>query len=98
MWSELNTKPVVIAANRRSMQKTLVDYLFNVLRDASKAPDPNSTSPDLTNTDIPAVVRVHLDKIAQECKAAIPFCTDAMTLAHLKYVSEKISQLLHPKN
>ncbi|AEV99413.1 hypothetical protein A4D02_26615 [Niastella koreensis] len=98
LWSELRTKPVEIGFNRRALQKALVDNLFQVLQAAAKAPEPNSTSPDLTNTDIPAVVRLHLDKIAQQCKAAIPFCTDAMTLAHLKYISEKISRALHPKN
>jgi hypothetical protein len=98
LWSELRTKPVIIGANRRIMQKSLLDNLFMVLRDAAKAPEPSSASPDLTNTDIPAVVRMHLDKIAGQCKAAIPFCTDPMTLAHLKYVSEKISGVLHPKN
>jgi hypothetical protein len=41
---------------------------------------------------------MHLDQIAQRCKGAIPYCTDPMTLAHLKYVSEKISRVLHPKN
>ena len=98
LWSELGTKPVVIAANRRALQKTLIDNLFSVLREASQAPAPTSTSPDLTNTDIPAVVRMHLDRISQQCKAAVPFCTDPMTLAHLKYVSEKITRVLHPKN
>ena len=98
LWSELRTKPVIIGANRRSLQKSLIDNLFIVLRDAAKAPEPTSTSPDLTNTDIPAVVRMHLDKIAGQCKTAIPFCTDAMTLSHLQYVSEKISRILHPKN
>ncbi|MBO9204701.1 MULTISPECIES: zinc-dependent metalloprotease [Niastella] len=98
LWSELRTNPVIITTSRRSMQKAFIDHLFVVLKDAGKKPEPTSTMPDLTNTDIPAVVRMHLEKIAQQCKANLPFCTDAMTLAHLKYVSEKITSILHPKN
>jgi hypothetical protein len=98
LWKELNNKPVIIDAYRRNLQKGLLEYLFMGLRDAAKSPDPGSTSPDLANSDVPVVIRKHLDAIAKQCRGAIPYCSDPMTLAHLQYVSEKISRVLHPKD
>ena len=99
IWSELTTSgPFVIDPYRRAVQKSLVENLFRVQRDASNAPAAGSTSPDLTTTDIPVVVRVHLDKIMRQCKLSIPACKDQMTLAHLKYVHNKINNFLYPKN
>jgi hypothetical protein len=67
------------------------------LKDASKAPEPGSTALDLSTTDIPAVVRSHMEKIMNQCKAASVSCTDQLTLAHLKYVQAKIKKILDIK-
>jgi hypothetical protein len=98
LWSELKTStPVVIDPYRRALQKAEIDNIFRVAKDAMEAPKPGSTVPDLTTTDIPVVLRVQLDKIMQQCKAAILGCKDTMTLAHLEYVSNKINKFLNPK-
>ncbi|MDH7463113.1 zinc-dependent metalloprotease [Chitinophagaceae bacterium 26-R-25] len=98
LWSELNGKPTIIDTYRRSLQKSWIESLGNVLKDASKTPEPGSTSPDLSLTDIPAVVRAHMESIANRCKAAAVTCTDPMTLAHLKYVEAKLRKKLNPKD
>ncbi len=98
LWSELRaTHPVVIDSYRRLLQKSSVEYLSTVLREAAKSPEAGSTASDLSITDIPVVIRVHLDKVMQQCKAAMPACKDVMTLAHLKYVAAKIDHILNPK-
>jgi hypothetical protein len=98
IWSELKTtSPVVIDQNRRAVQKAAIENMFMVLRDASKSPEPGSSSPDLSTTDIPVVMRLQLDKVMQQCKAAIPACKDTLTLAHLQYVYNKINKVLYPK-
>jgi hypothetical protein len=98
LWSELNSKPTMIDTYRRSLQKSWIESLANVLKEASKTPEPGSTSPDLSLTDIPAVVRAHMESIANRCKAAAATCTDPMTLAHLKYVEAKLRKKLNPKD
>ncbi|HKC36061.1 MAG TPA: zinc-dependent metalloprotease, partial [Chitinophagaceae bacterium] len=99
IWSELKaTSPVVIDQNRRAVQKAAIDNMFMVLKDASQSPSPGSTSPDLSTTDVPVALRVQLDKIMNQCKAAIPACEDTLTLAHLKYIYNKINNFLYPKN
>jgi hypothetical protein len=99
IWSELKTSsPVVIDQYRRAVQKASLENMFRVLGEAAVAPKPGSTSPDLTTTDIPVVLRVQLDNIMKQCKAAIPACKDTLTLAHLKYVYNKINTVLYPKN
>jgi len=98
LWSELKSKqPVVIDSYRRLLQKSCVEYLNMDMRDAAKSPEPGSSSIDYSVTDIPVVVRIHLNQIMQQCNAAIPACKDQMTLAHLKYVSAKIDHMLNPK-
>lgn len=98
IWSELKTgSPVVIDQNRRAIQKASIENMFMVLKDASKSPEPGSASPDLSTTDIPVVMRLQLDKVMQQCKAAIPACKDTLTLAHLQYVYNKINKFLYPK-
>jgi hypothetical protein len=99
LWSELRTSsPVVIDPYRRFIQKSEIVNLFRLVNESADSPKAGSTSPDLSTTDIPVVLRVHLDKIMKQCKAAIPACKDTMTLAHLQYVYNKINKLLYPKN
>ncbi len=99
LWSELKTStPVVIDPYRRFVQKAELVNIFRVIGESAEPPKQGSTSPDLSTTDIPVVLRVHLDKIMKQCKAAIPACKDTMTLAHLQYVYNKINKFLYPKN
>lgn len=99
LWSELKTStPVVIDPYRRFVQKAEIVNLFRVINESAEPPKAGSTSPDLSTTDIPVVLRLQIDKIMQQCKAAIPTCKDEMTLAHLKYVYNKINKFLYPKN
>ena len=98
LFSELRSAQPVISSNRRALQKKWIDNLRGVLKDASNAPQPGSAAPDLTTTDIPVVVRVEMEKIAQQCKAAQLKCKEPMTQAHLRYVQNKIGKLLDPKN
>jgi hypothetical protein len=52
----------------------------------------------MTNTDVPVIVRSHMEKIKQQCKAAAVNCKDPMTLAHIRYTQDKLNKLLNPKN
>ena len=98
IWSELKSTQPVINADKRALQKKWVENLRIVLRDASTTPSPGSASPDLTSTDIPVVVRTHVQTIMKKCKLASANCKDAMTLAHLQYVEARLAKLLDYKN
>lgn len=94
LWSELKKPQPLISANRRAMQKSWVENMSNVLKDASTVPQPGSTSLDLTTTDIPAVVRSHMNEVVQLCKSADARSTDPMTKAHLRYVQARLKKAL----
>jgi hypothetical protein len=98
LWSELTSGQVVISANRRSIQKSWLENIKLALRDATTVPQPGSASPDMSTTDIPAVVRAHMNAVMQQCKAAEARCKDPMTLAHLQYVEGKLKKPLENKN
>jgi len=98
LWSELRSAQPVIEAGRRSLQKKWIDNLRMVLKDAAVAPQPGSASPDLTTTDVPVIIRSHMEKIMQQCKLAAPKAKDPLTLAHIRYAQAKLGKLLDPKN
>jgi hypothetical protein len=98
VWSELKTTNPVISANRRSLQKSWLENINRVLKDASTTPAPGSSALDLTNTDVPVIIRAHMEKIMKQCKAAAVNCKDPMTLAHILYTQGKLNKLLNPKN
>jgi len=98
LWSELKSSQPVVNANRRAMQKSWIENVKTVLKDATTVPQPGSSSPDLTTTDIPAVVRAHMTSVLQQCKTAEVRCTDPMTLAHLRYVQGKLKTTLEIKD
>ena len=98
LWSELQSAQPFIDANRRSLQKKWVDNMRMVLKDAAVTPQPGSTSPDLTTTDVPVIIRSHMEKIIQQCKLAAPKAKDSLTLAHIRYVQSKLARLLDPEN
>jgi hypothetical protein len=80
------------------MQKSWVEQIKNVLKDATTVPQPGSTAVDMTTTDMPAVVRAHMGSIMQQCKAAEARSKDPMTIAHLQYVQGKLKKLLENKD
>jgi len=98
LWRELQTPQPLISSDRRSLQKKWIDNVKLVLKDAATAPQPGSTAVDLTTTDVPVIVRAHMEKIRQQCKTAAAKCKDPMTLAHILYAQNKLNQLLDPKN
>jgi len=97
LFSELKTTNPVVDSYRRALQKDWIEHMTSVMRDAAESPKPGSTSPDLATTDIPAVLRAHMEKIMNQCKTASVSCTDPMTLAHLKYVQAKLKKILDIK-
>jgi hypothetical protein len=98
LWSELKSPAPVINANRRTVQKSWIENIKLVLKDAATAPQPGSTSLDLTTTDIPAEVRAHMNVVLQQCTSAEARCKDPMTLAHLRYVQGKLKKMLDNKD
>jgi hypothetical protein len=98
MWSELRSGQPVITADRRTLQKSWIDNMRQALSAATTPPAQGSTSPDLTNTDLPVIVRTHMETIMKRCKVAASKCKDPMTLAHIVYAQNKLSKLLDPKN
>ena len=98
LWSELRAEQPVINANRRTLQKSWLYNMDRALTTATTAPSAGSTSPDMTNTDIPVVVRAHMNRIRLQCKAAVAKCKDPMTLAHVLYIHGKLNKIMDPKN
>ena len=97
LWSELRSAQPVISSNRRTLQKSWLANVLLALKDATTAPA-NAASPDLTTTDVPVIIRAHMEKIMKQCKAAAAKSKDPMTLAHLLYVQSKLDRTLNPKN
>lgn len=97
LWSELRSAQPVISSNRRTLQKSWLANVLLALKDATTAPS-NAASPDLTTTDVPVIIRAHMEKIMKQCKAAAAKSKDPMTLAHLLYVQSKLDRTLNPKN
>ena len=98
LWSELRTTNPVISANRRSIQKSWLENINRVIREVTTPPAAGSASVDMTNTDVPVIVRAHMERVMQQCKAAAVNCKDPMTLAHIRYTQDKLNKLLNPKN
>ena len=98
LWSELRSAQPTITADRRTLQKSWLENMKRALSAASTPPSQGSTSPDLTNTDLPVIVRAHMETIMRQCKAAAAKCKDQMTLAHILYAQNKLSKLLDPKD
>jgi hypothetical protein len=98
LWSELRSAQPVIPADRRTLQKSWIENMKQALSAATTPPAQGSTSPDLTNTDVPVIVRTHMETIMKQCKVAAAKCKDPMTLAHILYAQNKLSRLLDPKN
>jgi hypothetical protein len=98
LWSELRSAQPVISSNRRVLQKKWIENVKMVLKDATITPQPGSSAPDITTTDIPVIVRSHMEYILKQCRAAAPRIKDPMTLAHIGYVQTKLTRMLDPKS
>ena len=94
LWAELQNHQVV-DSYKRLIQKSAVSYMIAAFISGEK---PSNSDSDLYATDVPVVLRTHLNNIMRQCKAAIPAYTDPAMVAHLKYLSDKIDSNLYPKN
>ena len=95
LFAELQTRQAV-DSYKRYMQKQALGYMLQIAEKGDKLPD--GKSDNLTTTDVPVIMRSHLKNIMVQCKTAIPFYTDPVMVAHLKYMSQKIDNYLNPKN
>ncbi|WP_051691822.1 zinc-dependent metalloprotease [Pedobacter borealis] len=94
LWGELKSHEAV-DSYKRVLQKAAVGYMLKCAQEGDKLPDPSKPlAEDLGGTDVPVVVRMHLKKIMDQCKAAIPTYQDPVMVAHLEYVSGKIDKYL----
>ncbi|MBB2147390.1 zinc-dependent metalloprotease [Pedobacter gandavensis] len=94
LWAELKSKQP-IDSYKRILQKTAVAYMIKSAQEGDRLPD--FTKPfveELTGTDVPVIIRGHLQNMMDQCNAAIPAYTDPVMIAHLKYVSAKIGNYL----
>jgi hypothetical protein len=95
LFAELQTRKSV-DSYKRFIQKQAVGYMLQIAQAGDKLPD--GKTDNLTTTDVPVVMRSHLRNILVQMKAATPFYTDPVMVAHLKYLSQKIDKFLNPKD
>jgi hypothetical protein len=95
LFAELQTRRPV-DSYKRFLQKQAVGYMLKIAQTGDLLPD--GKTDNLTTTDVPVVMRSHLNNILVQCKAATPSYTDPLMVAHLKYMSKKIDNYLNPNN
>lgn len=88
LWSELKTAQQ-IDPYRRFVQKKYVEFSLQLLKIGAKKLNPDY---DISNTDIPVVLTNQLESIRKSCLDALPNYKDTLTIAHLKYIAEKIEK------
>lgn len=96
LFAEVQSRQLV-DGNKRYLQKTAVTYLLKNLAEGELVPDPLKDG-QIAGTDVPVVLRAQLNTIMNLCKTAISGYKDPLMLAHLNYISDKISSTLNPKN
>ncbi len=104
LFTELKTKKA-IDFYRRSLQKSYVNKLDNILNPSSPAGFIVLTSlgrglvntTDLSRSDITSIARAQLLKLNGQVTAAIPTTTDGMSKMHLMDIKERITRALNPK-
>ncbi|MBN8854158.1 MAG: zinc-dependent metalloprotease [Sphingobacteriales bacterium 50-39] len=104
VWSELATgAPIDIY--RRSLQKTYVEALINLINPPPPSPAPAGLprqfaalffSGNLKNTDVPSIARAQMNELRTEILAAVPRTTDKLSKYHLQDIAERIKQALNP--
>lgn len=105
LFSELQTqKP--IDSYRRKLQKSYVDKLSGMLNPApaggftiiSFGRSGSSSSPtDISDTDIPSIVRMHLMQLKVQAAKAVSNTKDLMSKIHLTDLQQRIKNGLDPK-
>jgi hypothetical protein len=90
---------------RRNLQKTYIDLLIQNLKPSvvnvrSIPPGAgygfNIRAVDLNLTDLPSIVRFHLEKIQKEMRTTLATSSDSMTKAHLSDLIQRIETALKP--
>ncbi len=105
LFAELKTrKPIDFY--RRSLQKSFVNKLDNILNPSSvtltivtgvgRGGRINTT--DLSRSDVTSIARAHLMQLKTEVNAAIPLTTDKMSKMHLIDLKERIQNALYPRS
>lgn len=99
IFSELRTKKAT-DNYRRSLQKSYVDKLNNILNppaaNAATAAFGAATT-NISRTDAPSIARAQLMALRSQVTAALPTITDRMTKIHLIDLQERIKNALDPK-
>lgn len=94
LWAELKSHKAV-DSYKRILQKAAIGYMIKSAQDGEKLPDLTKPgSEELAGTDVPVILRSHLNLIMDQCNAAIPAYKDQVMVAHLKYISAKIAKYL----
>ena len=106
IWSELKTQKS-IDIFRRNLQKVFVEKVAALLSPKDPAtllyvpPGQaygfNVRRVDLKTTDLPSIVRGHLESLLSEIRAAIGAAPDKLSRYHLEDVANRIDSALHPK-
>lgn len=86
-----------VDGNKRFMQKTFVGYLLRNLAEAEVIPDPSKENL-LGGTDVPVILRTQLSSLAELCKKSATSYNEPIMQAHVRYIADKITNALNPKN
>jgi hypothetical protein len=99
IFSELRTKKAT-DNYRRSLQKSYVDKLNNILNPptATATVGFGGASATLSRSDAPSIARAQLMMLRTQVAAAIPTTIDRMTKIHLIDLQERIKDALDPKS
>nr|WP_199077327.1 zinc-dependent metalloprotease [Pedobacter sp. ASV19] len=97
LWAELNTHQPV-DSYKRILQKSAIAYMIKSAEEGDKSDLPKPGVESLAGTDVPVILRSHLENIMKQCNAAIPSYSDPVMVGHLKYVSGKIAKYLDQDN
>jgi len=102
IWSELASKKT-IDGYRRSLQKSYVERMINLLNGSSNSisisfgSGSSMMGPDPKKSDIVSVVKAHLNSLKGEINAAAGLMPDNMSRYHLLDMSDRIKRALDPK-
>ena len=102
IWSELASKKK-IDGYRRSLQKSYVERMINLLNGSSNSisisfgSGSSMMGPDPKKSDIVSVVKAHLNLLKGEINAAAGLMPDNMSRYHLLDMSDRIKRALDPK-
>lgn len=102
LWSELKSRST-IDAYRRNLQRAYLERLHYLMTEeqpevpARFRAFSSRTNVDVSQSDIPALARFHLEELARDIRSALPRVRDTMTRIHLQDAQERIKTILNPK-